>query len=200
VGRNWTLTISRKSIKGRGALPGFLSRCAAHPSSLIPPRLQAWCRCYPFFLTTLHITMFLKVALTFLAVGALSVNALTIPVARSPAPEPDCEFPRPFSIASSYDLSPRTPSTAQELKAWMLKRHLSYELFSREPFETPPPSPPPTPPPPPPPRPPTIPLDRFDPATQPRPGTPTPLTRTRTGGTGRDKPLNGHRQDRTRGQ
>ena len=40
--------------------------------------------------------MFLKTALTFLLVGVLSVNALTVPVARSPAPEPACEFPRPF--------------------------------------------------------------------------------------------------------
>ena len=58
--------------------------------------------------------MFLKAALTFLAIGALSVNALSIPVARSPAPEPDCEFPRSFSITSYHDLtlvsfsSPRT--------------------------------------------------------------------------------------------
>ena len=37
--------------------------------------------------------MFPKVILTSLAVGALSVNALTVPVAREPAPEPECEFP-----------------------------------------------------------------------------------------------------------
>ena len=42
--------------------------------------------------------MFLKTALTFLAVGALSANALTVLVARSPAPEPECEFPRSVSI------------------------------------------------------------------------------------------------------
>jgi len=33
-----------------------------------------------------------KTTLTFLAIGALSVSALTVPVARSPAPEPECEF------------------------------------------------------------------------------------------------------------
>ena len=49
--------------------------------------------------------MFLKAALTFLAVGALSVNALTAPVARSPAPEPECEFPWSFSATSYYDLT-----------------------------------------------------------------------------------------------
>ena len=49
--------------------------------------------------------MFFKTALTFLAVGALSVNALTAPVARSPAPEPECEFPRSFSIISCHDLT-----------------------------------------------------------------------------------------------
>jgi len=58
--------------------------------------------------------MFLKAALAFLAVGVLSVNALTVPVARSPAPEPECEFPQLFSIAPYHDLtlvsfnSPRT--------------------------------------------------------------------------------------------
>ena len=37
--------------------------------------------------------MLFKAALTLLAVGALSVSALTVPVARSPVPEPECEFP-----------------------------------------------------------------------------------------------------------
>ena len=54
-------------------------------------------------LSTLHITMFLKTALTFLAVGALSVSALTFPVARSPVPGPgECEFPQLFSTITSY--------------------------------------------------------------------------------------------------
>ena len=74
--------------------------------------------------------MFLKAALAFLAIGAFSVNALTAPVARSPAPEPGCELPKSFPITSYYDLT--SPSTAQELEAWMLKRDLSYDLFSRE--------------------------------------------------------------------
>ena len=77
-----------------GVFPGFLSRCATSPSSSLPhPKLLAWCRCSPFFLTTLHIIMFSKTTLIFLIVGALSVSALTVPVARSPAPEPECEFP-----------------------------------------------------------------------------------------------------------
>ena len=38
--------------------------------------------------------MFAKAILTFLAIGAFSVNALNIPVVREPAPELDCEFLR----------------------------------------------------------------------------------------------------------
>ena len=49
--------------------------------------------------------MFLKATLTFLAVGALSVNALTVPVARSPAPEPECELTRSFTVISYNDLT-----------------------------------------------------------------------------------------------
>ena len=75
--------------------------------------------------------MFIKAALAFLAIGALSANALTVPVARSPAPEPDCESPRSFSITSYHDLT-LDPFTAQEPEAWMLKRDLSDDLFSRE--------------------------------------------------------------------
>ena len=85
-----------ENINGPRWAPGFLSRCAAHhsssPHSPPPPRLRARRRCYFLFLI-----MFLKTALTFLAVGALSVSALTVPVARSPAPEPECEFLRSFS-------------------------------------------------------------------------------------------------------
>ena len=76
--------------------------------------------------------MFHKTALTFLVVGALSVNALTVLVTRSPAPEPDCEFPPSFPI-TSYSDPTIVPSTAQEPEAWMLKRDLPYDLFSREP-------------------------------------------------------------------
>ena len=96
-------------------LPGFLSRCAAHPSSsLLPLKLQAWCRCYLFFLTTYLIIMFSKATLTTLVLGALYVNALAVPVAREPAPEPECEFPRSFPTISYHGLtfvssnSPRT--------------------------------------------------------------------------------------------
>ena len=82
-------------------LPAFLSRCAANPGfSLLPPsqkkkKRQAWCHYPLFFLTTLPIIMFTKTALTSLVLGALYVNALAIPVAREPAPDP-CEFPRSF--------------------------------------------------------------------------------------------------------
>jgi len=125
------LVHSRPTISGGSELytddfPGVYKRVEVHslvssaavqftPVLLLLPKLQAWCRCYLlFFLTTLHIIMFLKTVLTFLAIGALSVNALTAPVARSPTPEPECEFPRSFSITSYHDLtlvlfnSPRT--------------------------------------------------------------------------------------------
>ena len=63
--------------------------------------------------------MFPKAVLTALFIGALSVNALTVPVARSPAPEPECEFSRSFSITSYHDLT-SSPSIAQELEARVL--------------------------------------------------------------------------------
>ena len=47
--------------------------------------------------------MFLKAVLTFLVAGALSINALIIPVARSPAPELECEYCWLFSIAPYHD-------------------------------------------------------------------------------------------------
>ena len=106
MGRNLMSEGLQNYTKGRGVPPSFLSRCAAHPNPSLPPQKpQAWCHCYLFFLTTLPIIMFLKVIFTFLAVGALSVSALTIPVARSPAPEPDCEFPRWSLTAPCHDLT-----------------------------------------------------------------------------------------------
>ena len=96
---------SQNIYKGRSVLPGFLSRCAAHPSSLLPPKLQAWCRRYLSFLTTFRIIMFSKTALTSVILGALYVNALSVPVAREPVPEPACEFPRPFPTTFYHDLT-----------------------------------------------------------------------------------------------
>jgi len=69
--------------------------------------------------------MFLKATLTFLAVGALSVNALAVPVARSPALEPEGEFPRLFSITSYHDLtlvsfnSPRTRALDAQARSFI---------------------------------------------------------------------------------
>ena len=60
--------------------------------------------------------MFLKTALTFLVVGVFSVNALTVPVPRSPAPEPEGEFTRSLSTISYHGLT-FVPSTAQQLEA-----------------------------------------------------------------------------------
>ena len=94
-----------KIYKGRGGLPDFLSRCAAHPtSSPLPQKLQAWCR-YLLFLTTLLIIMFSKTALISLVLGVLYVNALSLPVAREPAPEPECEFPRLFPTIFYHGLT-----------------------------------------------------------------------------------------------
>ena len=109
----------------------FPSRCAAHPSSsLPPPKLQAWCRRY------LLSIMFLKTALTFLVVGVFSVNALTVPVPRSPAPEPEGEFTRSLSTISYHGLT-FVPSTAQQLEARLFwDRDL--ELLPRAPLKEPP--------------------------------------------------------------
>ena len=89
-------------------LPSFLSRCAAHPSSsLLPPKTRAWHHRYLFCLTTLPIIMFSKTALAFLALGILCVNALAVPVAREPSPEPERKFPDrfiPYHIISRSDL------------------------------------------------------------------------------------------------
>jgi len=80
--------------------------CSPPTSSPLPPKFQAWCRCYLFFLTTPPIIMFSKAVLIFLAIGALSVNALTAPVARSPVPEPaQGEFPRSFFITRYHNLT-----------------------------------------------------------------------------------------------
>ena len=74
--------------------------------------------------------MFSKVALISLIIGALSVNALVLPVARSPAPEPKCELPLSFSVTSDRDLTfvpfdrlgfrqgPR-PSGSLQSRAWL---------------------------------------------------------------------------------
>ena len=98
---------SQNIYKGRGAPPGFLSRCAAHPSPLLlPPKPQAWCHRYPSFLTTFQIIMFYKATLISIILGALYVNALSVPVAREPAPEPECESPRLFPAISYRDLTP----------------------------------------------------------------------------------------------
>jgi len=89
-----------------GALLGFPGRCAAHTSSsLLLPKPQAWCHRCPFSLTTLPIIMFSKIVLTALLIGAFSVNALTVPVARSPVPEPECESRRLFSAISNHGLT-----------------------------------------------------------------------------------------------
>jgi len=86
--------------------------------------------------------MFPRAALTFLVVGALSVNALTGPVARSPAPGPGREFPRSFSTVSYHDLT-LVPSTVHVREARFAlftnirkfftgKREVLDELFLRE--------------------------------------------------------------------
>ena len=87
--------------------------------------------------------MFPKAVLTTLFIGALSVNALTVPVARSPAPEPECEFPRSFSTTSYHDLT-SSPSIAQELEARILPM-IGAGLEARDVFPKPKPVPIPNP-------------------------------------------------------
>lgn len=53
-----------------------------------------------------------KAALTFLVVGVLSVSALTVPVARSPGPEPECEPPLRLSTITYHGLT-FTPFNSQ---------------------------------------------------------------------------------------
>ena len=54
---------------------------------------------------TQSIIMFSKIAPISLLLSALYVNALSIPVAREPAPEPECEFPRSFLTTCHHDLT-----------------------------------------------------------------------------------------------
>ena len=96
TGVGWDLasTSPKNTIKGTRCTCCFPQPLSSSPSSsLQPPKLQAWCRCYLFYLTTFFIMMFPKVILTSFAIGALSVNALSVPVAREPTPEPEREFP-----------------------------------------------------------------------------------------------------------
>ena len=102
VGRG-LLVETRRAVTRHPRAPQTYKRVELHPfvssaavqlpnSTLQPSQLLAWRR-YLFFLTTLSIIMFSKTILTSLVVGAISVNALTIPVAREPAPESECESP-----------------------------------------------------------------------------------------------------------
>ena len=116
------------SFRARRLLSLFFSRCAAHPSSSPPPlQLQAWCRCYLFFLTTASIIMFPKVLPTSLIIGALSADALIVPGAREPGThskpavstatkpkpkrEPEGRLSR-FSTLSYYEIN-RSPSVGR---------------------------------------------------------------------------------------
>ena len=65
-----------------------------------------------------------KATLTFLVLGALSVNALAVLVARSPAPEPEREFSRSLSthrgltfVSFSFVTMEPDPPETQELDA-----------------------------------------------------------------------------------
>jgi len=55
-----------------------------------------------------------QLALIALVAGAISVNALATPAARSPPPEPKCEFPQSLSTMPCHDLifvSSNSPTT-----------------------------------------------------------------------------------------
>ena len=131
-GSSLTPTVFRKSIKWLRCPPLFPQPLCSSPQFSSPTSKTSGL--VPLLSVLRHTIMFPKAALTFLVVGALSVNALTIPVVqRSPAPEPECEFTLSFSTTSYHDLT--FVSIVQELEAWMLKRDLAYDLFSREPMD-----------------------------------------------------------------
>ena len=71
--------------------------------------------------------MFSKATLISLVVGALYVNALAVPVARSPIPESECKFPGSFHAILYHRLtfaySPRTRSPARSPDLWTDGRH-----------------------------------------------------------------------------
>ena len=92
---------SQEFIKGSRCTPWFLQPPRNSPqffSSTPGPEPLS----IVLFLTTLPFIMFSKAVLTFLAIGALFVNAAVIPIARAPAPEPEGDFP---------DRSPPSPIT-----------------------------------------------------------------------------------------
>ena len=94
----------------------MLSRCAAlRDSFLVSVELQAWCRWDLFSLTTYSIIMVCKAVLTFLVIGALSVNVSTIPISRKPSPvQSTSEVDTPMSMPltppySNTNTNPGTP-------------------------------------------------------------------------------------------
>ena len=67
--------------------------------------------------------MLFKTVLTSFLIGAISVNALAIPVPRSPVPEPECESPRLFSTISYRDLTfVQTNSSTTRGPLWECER------------------------------------------------------------------------------
>ena len=75
--------------------------------------------------------MFPKTVLTFLVIGALSVNALTVPIARSPAPEPECEFP--IVLLTLYIITTQHSSPSIALSQWGRDIEPFHELETRVP-------------------------------------------------------------------
>jgi len=96
--------------------------------------------------------MFSKIVLTALLIGAISVNALTAPVARSPVPEPECESRRLFSAISNHGLtfvpfnSPTTrgPGPPQSLLGRNLDLEARSTVTRRPTINISPPTPPPS--------------------------------------------------------
>ena len=84
-----------KSIKRSRCTPWFPQPLCSSPQFFSPTsQTPGLVPLLSVFLTTFLIIMFPKAILTYLVLGALSVNALSVPVAREPAPEPECKFPR----------------------------------------------------------------------------------------------------------
>ena len=86
-------------IKGSRWPPWFPQPLCSSPHFFyLTSKTSGLVPCYLFFLTTFHIIMLPKAALTFLLLGALSINALTVVIPRSPVPEPECEPPTGRSL------------------------------------------------------------------------------------------------------
>ena len=134
MGRNLTPMVSQKSIQGSGCAhsePGFLSRCAAHPSSFsyLPnfrPGAVVIRSSSQHTISSCSSKLHSPSSPSGLSPSTRRPFGSLVPPLLSQSVSP-----RLFSITPYHDLT-WSPSTARELEAWMFKRDLApNELFSR---------------------------------------------------------------------